>query len=106
MLSYPDQITVFLDQVCSHLAWSGYRSRVRRELFDHMATRVEYLISERDFSESDAIKQTIQWMGDPDEIGIALHKAYSPFLKLCYTLFAIVLWIGIAACAIYLLLQI
>jgi len=62
-------------------------------------------MTERGFSESDAIKQAIQWMGDPDEIGIALHKAYSPFLKLCYTLFTFILWIGIAACAIYLLLQ-
>ncbi len=98
-------ITAFLNQVCSHIRWPIYCARVRRELTDHILTRAEYLTSQRSFSEQEAVKQAILWLGDPDELGRSLRRAYCPVKKAGFLLLTCIVWIGIAVCAIYLFLH-
>lgn len=99
----PDErIESFLDQVCSHIRWPRYCARVRRELTDHILTRVEYLTSERGYTEANAVKQALRWLGDPDELGEALRRAYFPGFRFFWVFLTCVLWAGIAFCALYL----
>ena len=64
-----ERISLFLDRVCAHLLWPPYRARVRRELTDHLLTRVEYLQNDRGFNEAEAVELAVRMLGDPDALG-------------------------------------
>lgn len=83
----PNPIDLWLDKVCSHLSGPRARARIRLELQNHMLDRVRLLMQSRGLSEEEAMLETAKRMGDPDEIGRALHCArLSPWRFL--------LWVG------------
>lgn len=103
-MSPNDRICVFLDHVCAHLFWPPYRARVRRELTDHILTRIEYLQNDRGYSEEEAVEFALRHLGDPDALGIALRKARFPLRYLLCLIATALIWMAIAASAAYLLL--
>lgn len=102
-MSSSERIEAFLTRVCVHIRWRPYRNRIRRELTDHILTRVEYLMNDRGYSESEAVAQAICMMGDPDEIGAALHREGRPLRRILFVCFTCVIWAGIVCCLIMLL---
>lgn len=70
----------FLDEVmgCIPRLTAGERQSLRRELSDHMADHVE-MLEQRGLDEETAQEQAVKAMGDPEEVGRELAKAYSPF---------------------------
>lgn len=104
-MSSDERITRYLDKVCRRLHWPPYRARVRRELADHILCRVEYLTSERGMTPEEAMDAALHALGDPDELGHNLRQARFPLSYLFCLLLTCVVWAGIAACSVYLLLQ-
>lgn len=104
-MSSADRMAHYLDQVCRPLHWPPYRARVRRELTDHILCRTEYLICERGMEPDEALKQALAALGEPDKLGHSLRQARFPLHYLSYLLLTCAVWAGIAACAVYLLLQ-
>ncbi|MBS6884260.1 MAG: hypothetical protein KH195_13560 [Clostridiaceae bacterium] len=82
-MSPNERISLFLDRVCAHLLWPPYRARVRRELTDHLLTRVEYLQNDRGFNEAEAVELAVRMLGDPDALGRSLRHARFPPRYLC-----------------------
>ena len=103
-VSSDERIAAYLDQVCRYISWPPYAARVRRELIDHILTRSEYLQHERGFTDEEAVAQAIRLLGNPDEIGHALPRAYRPYRRLLCLLITCLLWAGIASCIIMILL--
>lgn len=70
----------FLDEVLGHIPRLTARERqsLRRELSDHVADHVE-MLERRGLDEETAREQAVNAMGDPEEVGRELAKAYSPF---------------------------
>lgn len=70
----------FLDEVLGHIPrlTAGERQSLRRELSDHMADHVE-MLERRGLNKEEAQEQAVNAMGDPEEVGRELAKAYSPF---------------------------
>lgn len=70
----------FLDEVLGYIPrlTAGERQSLRRELSDHMADHVE-MLEQRGLDEETAQEQAVNAMGDPEEVGRELAKAYSPF---------------------------
>lgn len=70
----------FLDEVLGHIPrlTAGERQSLRRELSDHMADHVE-MLEQRGLDRETAQEQAVKAMGDPEEVGRELAKAYSPF---------------------------
>lgn len=104
-MSSDERIARYLDQACCHLHWPPYRARVRHELTDHILCRVEYLTGERGMTTDEALTTALHALGDPDELGRNLRQARFPLSYLFCLLMTCVVWAGIAACLVYLLLQ-
>ena len=100
-----ERISLFLDRVCAHLLGPPYRARVRRELTDHLLTRMEYLQNDRGFNEAEAVELAVRMLGDPDALGRSLRHARFPPRYLCCLIATGLVWAAIAACVVYLLLQ-
>ncbi len=105
-MSANDRICHFLDRVCAHIFWPPYRSRVRRELTDHILSRMEYLENDRGYSEEEAVEFALTHLGDPDALGIHLRKARFPLRYLLCLVATALVWMAIAACTAYLLLTV
>lgn len=105
-MSANERICDYLDQVCAHIFWPPYRARVRRELTDHILSRIEYLQNDRSYSEEEAVAFALSHMGDPDTLGIHLCKARFPLHYLLCLLATVLIWMAITGCAAYLLLTI
>ena len=103
-VSSDERIARYLDRVCRQLLWPPYRARVRRELTDHILSRVEYLTQERGVPLDEALDTALQSLGDPDELGRSLRQARFPLSYLFCLLLTCIVWAGIAACVAYLLL--
>lgn len=103
-MSSDERIARYLGQVCRHLHWPPYRARVRRELTDHILTRAEYLVQERGYAPDEAVEQALAALGEPNELGRSLRQARFPLSYLFCLLLTCVVWAGIAACTVYLLL--
>lgn len=104
-MSSDERIARYLDRVCVHLCWPPYRARVRRELADHILTRAEYLQNERGYEWDEAVAQAVCLLGDPDALGRSLRQAHCPLRHIGCLFATCLLWAGIAACAVYLLLH-
>ncbi len=101
---YPDdRVEMFLRRVCAHISWPVYRARVKKELLDHIMSRAEYLQHERGFREKESFAQAVLLLGDPDEIGKALHKAHCSPRRICCLALTVVFWLAIISCVIWLL---
>lgn len=94
----------YISRVCSHLFWPPYRRRVRRELCDHIASRMEYLQSERGMDENAAAREALRRLGDPDALGRSLRHARFPPRYVACLAATMLIWAAIAACAAYLFL--
>lgn len=103
-MSSNDRINGFLDQVCRHLYWPPYRSRVRRELTDHILSHAEYLHHSRGCGWEEAVDQALRLLGEPNELGRSLRHARFPLLYVLCILFTGLVWAAIAACLAYLLM--
>lgn len=103
-MSANEHICHYLDQVCAHICWPPYRTRVRRELTDHILSRIEYLQNDRGYSEEEAVAFALSHMGDPDALGIHLRKARFPLRYLLCLFATVLIWMAIAGCTAYLLL--
>ena len=104
-VSSDERIAAWLDRVCGRLRWPPYRTRVRRELTDHILSRAEYLQNERGFTEEEAVLQAVSMLGDPEALGDALRRTHRTIRRVCFLLLACMIWAGIAVCVIYLLLH-
>lgn len=104
-MSSDDRITCFLDQVCRHLYWPPYRARVRRELTDHILSRVEYLQNERGYTREEAVSEALKAIGEPNDLGRSLRHARFPVCYLGSLLLTGLVWAAIAACVVYLALH-
>ena len=104
-MSPNDPLRAYVDRVCAHLFWPPYRARVRRELTDHLLSRAEALQNERGFSEAEAAAQAVASLGDPDELARALRRARLPPQCIPWLVATAAVWAAIAACAVFLLLQ-
>lgn len=103
-MSSDERITRYLHQVCRHLFWPPYRARVRRELTDHILSRVEYLESERGDTHDEAVSAALTGLGDPDDLGESLRYARFPISYLFCLLLTFLVWAAIAGCLVYLIL--
>ena len=103
-MSSDDRINCFLDQVCLHLYWPPYRTRVRRELAAHILSRAEYLHQDRGMDWDKAVDLALQSLGEPNELGRSLRHARFPLLYVLCVLFTGLVWAAIAACLAYLLM--
>lgn len=103
-MSSDERIAQYLHQVCRHLFWPPYRARVRRELTDHILSRVEYLENERGDSREDAVDTALRGLGDPDALGESLRYARFPLSYLFCLLLTFFIWAAIAGCLAYLAL--
>lgn len=103
-VSSDERIARYLDQVCRQLLWPPYRARVRRELADHILSHVEYLTQQRGFAADEALDAALQALGSPEELGRSLRQARFPLSYLFCLLLTCIVWAGIAACTVYLLL--
>ncbi|MGO5097028.1 permease prefix domain 1-containing protein [Agathobaculum sp. LCP25S3_E8] len=103
-MSSDERITHYLNQVCHHLFWPPYRARVRRELTDHILSRIEYLENERGDSHDEAVTTALLGLGDPDTLGEMLRCARFPVSYLFCLLLTFLIWAAIAGCLVYLLL--
>ena len=65
----------------------------------------EYLQNDRGFSEAEAVELAVRMLGDPDALGRSLRHARFPPRYLCCLIATGLVWAAIAACAVYLLLQ-
>ena len=104
-MSPNERVTAFLDRVCSHLFWPPYRARVRRELTDHILSRIAYLQNDRGFSEEDAVTQALDALGDPEELARELRYARLPPQCILWLAATALVWAAIAACVVFLLLH-
>ncbi len=95
-------IAPYLHRVCRHLLWPPYRTRVRRELTDHILSRTEELRCRSSLTQEQAIRQVLRSLGDPDELGKALRQARLPLARVAYNAISAIVWIAILACAVYL----
>ena len=103
-MSLNERIVDYLNRVCRHLFWPPYRARVRRELTDHILSRVEYLENERGDSHDEAITAALLGLGDPDALGEMLRYARFPISYILCLLLTFLIWAAIAGCLAYLLL--
>ncbi len=103
-MSSDERITHYLNQVCRHLFWPPYRARVRRELTDHILSRIEYLEYERGDPHNEAVTTALLSLGDPDALGEMLRRARFPVSYLFCLLLTFLIWAAIAGCLVYLLL--
>nr|WP_297275196.1 permease prefix domain 1-containing protein [uncultured Agathobaculum sp.] len=103
-MSSDERITRYLHQVCRHLFWPPYRARVRRELTDHILSRVEYLENERGDTHDEAVSAALIGLGDPDDLGESLRYARFPISYLFCLLLTFLVWAAIAGCLVYLIL--
>lgn len=103
-MSSDERITRYLHQVCRHLFWPPYRARVRRELTDHILSRVEYLENERGDTHDEAVFAALIGLGDPDDLGESLRYARFPISYLFCLLLTFLVWAAIAGCLVYLIL--
>lgn len=103
-MSSDERITQYLNQVCRHLFWPPYRARVRRELTDHILSRIEYLENERGDSHNEAVTTALLSLGEPDALGEMLRRARFPVSYLFCLLLTFLIWAAIASCLVYLLL--
>ena len=104
-MSPNEQVSAFLNRVCARLFWPPYRARVRRELTDHILSRIAYLQNERGFSEAEAVAQALAALGDPEELARVLRYARLPPQCILWLAATALVWAAIAACAVFLLLQ-
>ncbi len=95
-------LELYLRRVCRHLLWPPYRARVRRELTDHIFSRARMLSRQNGLTQTQAVRQTLRALGDPDELGKALRHARLPTLRVVYNAASVLLWIAIIACAVFL----
>lgn len=102
-MSSDERIARYLNQVCRHLFWPPYRARVRRELTDHILSRVEYLENDRGDTHEQAVTTALLGMGDPDDLGEKLRYARFPVSYLFCLLLTFLVWAAIAGCLAYLL---
>lgn len=98
-------IALYLHRVCRHLLWPPYRARVRRELTDHIFSRIEELRCHSSLTEEQAVRRVLHLLGDPDELGCALRHARLPMPRVVYNILSAALWIAILACALFLILH-
>lgn len=105
-MSWDEKLAPFLERVCRHIYWKKYQARVRAELTDHIITHAEYLMNFRGYTENEAITQAIYSMGNPDELGKALCKAYHPVSQFFCAFALVALCAGIAFLIVYMLLYI
>ena len=104
-MSSDDRITCFLDQVCRHLYWPPYRARVRRELTDHILSRVEYLQNERGYTREEAVSEALKAIGEPNDLGRSLRHAVFPSCYLGSLLLTFFFLFVFVACVVYLALH-
>lgn len=102
-MSSDERIARYLNQVCRHLFWPPYRTRIRRELTDHILSRVEYLEQDRGDTHEQAVSAALLSMGDPDELGEQLRYARFPLSYLFCLFLTFLIWAAIAGCLTYLL---
>lgn len=100
-MSPDERIICYLDRLCSHLFWPPYRARVRRELADHILSRVEYLEQERGETHEQAVDAALAALGDPDALGILLQQARFSLSYLLCLLLTFLIWAAIAGCIVY-----
>ena len=70
---------IFLDEVVKYVKFTFDRAEIRKELEDHILDCMEYHM-ESGCSQEEAVKLSIQGMGDAREIGKALNKEHNPFV--------------------------
>lgn len=98
-----ERIARYLNRVCRHLFWPPYRTRIRRELTDHILSRVEYLEQDRGDTHEQAVSAALLSMGDPDELGEQLRYARFPLSYLFCLFLTFLILAAIAGCLTYLL---
>ena len=99
----PNKLIVpYLHRVCRHLLWPPYRTRVRRELTDHILSRAEELRCRGSLTQEQAVRQVLRALGDPDILGKALRQVRLPLARVVYNVISATVWIAILLCALYL----
>ena len=68
----------WLRDAVKHIRFPPDRRRVRRELYEHMASRRQDFLA-CGFSEEEADRRACEAMGDPGEVGKALAAVHKPF---------------------------
>ncbi|MGN0408596.1 MAG: hypothetical protein ACI4EJ_10065 [Bacteroides sp.] len=91
-----DSTNDYLDTICSHIKWKNYQSAIRAELQSHIDESTIFMCK-NGMSKQDALESTIRNMGNADDIGIQLNKAYTPKLNKPFILFV---FFGIAIFAL------
>ena len=67
-------------RVCSHIRFKPDRGAVEEELLAHLEDKSEAILREKDVTVSEAEKQALASMGDPDEVGRKLAAVHRPWL--------------------------
>ncbi len=72
-----DDITAYVDRVCSFVRWKKARRLIRKELEDHIYEQRDHYIDEGDDSEN-ATYEAILQMGDAEVVGLEYNATHSP----------------------------
>ncbi|MBD2871658.1 FtsW/RodA/SpoVE family cell cycle protein [Paenibacillus arenilitoris] len=70
----------FLKQVCGHIKAKEVHEEIRLEMLSHLDELVEDKLREG-VTEEEAVRQALERMGDPDQIGKQLHAAHKPVFE-------------------------
>lgn len=77
MNEFDMELQKYLNAVCEQIRWKNYHLAVRTELKNHITDSLEEL-GTQGISEREALKQTLDEMGNPKILGAQLNEAYRP----------------------------
>ncbi|MCB9026990.1 MAG: FtsW/RodA/SpoVE family cell cycle protein [Bdellovibrionaceae bacterium] len=72
-----EKIQKFVDEVANELSFGEARTAVRTEICSHLEDSIE-MAKSYELSETDAIRNSIERMGNPKEIGKSLNQIHQP----------------------------
>ncbi|NBG87691.1 permease prefix domain 1-containing protein [Isachenkonia alkalipeptolytica] len=71
---------IFIDKVLKEVRFSLVKPEIKKELQDHIEDKKEDFFLKDEMTEEEALKKTIEEMGEPVEIGKSLNEVHHPIL--------------------------